>query len=57
MDPVAESALALAEVAESSGDAAQAAQWYREAATRFAARQGTAAAPPQPRWFRREPSL
>jgi len=48
--------LALAELAESVGDAERAAQCYREAALGFAAL-GEVPVRPRSRWFRREPSL
>ena len=49
--------LALAELAEAVGDTAQAAGYFREAARGLAARTRALPAAPQPRWFRREPSL
>lgn len=56
MDASADTALALAELAESVGDAQMASQWYRDTARAFAAR-GPEGAEARARWFRREPSL
>ncbi len=52
----ADTALALAELAEAVGDQALAAQCFRDAAIGLA-RRNAAPVPAQPRWFRREPSV
>jgi HemY protein len=57
LEPNADTLLAMAELAELSGDATQAAQHYRDAAIGLAARNAGPPPPLTPRWFRREPSL
>lgn len=52
----ADTALALGELAEAMGDAAEAAQRFRDAALGLAERSAQPALA-RPRWFRREPSL